>query len=154
MTKISIAALAVGLLAAACAHAQPAVAPAFSLTREQVAALVARTQDGLAAANLPTGERGPVTVIARREKSGDVELHDAMNDILMGQAGSAAVIVGGTAAGQRLTTPGEWRGGTIVGGTTYRLNPGDLIWIPAGQPHQVIVPAGAEVTYLAFKSPR
>lgn len=154
MVRAFAAALVASLTATACAHAQPGVAPPFSLTAAEVAARVAKTQDGLATFYLPTGEKGPVAVVARREKTGDAEVHESMNDIFVGRAGRATVIVGGTISGQKPTTAGEWRGGTIVGATTYPLNPGDLVWIPAGVPHQVIVPAGGEITYIAFKSPR
>ena len=34
-----------------------------------------------------------------------------------------------------MVVPGEWRGGTLEGGSFYRLSPGDVLWIPAGQPH-------------------
>ena len=47
--------------------------------------------------------------------------------------------------------PGTGGGGEIVGGTRYPVAPGDVLWIPAGQPHQVILPAGASFTYVVAK---
>jgi quercetin dioxygenase-like cupin family protein len=54
--------------------------------------------------------------------------------------------------GNRQTAPGEFRGGTISGGRDYQLAPGDILWIPAGAPHQV-TPKGGDFRYLAFKFP-
>ncbi len=35
----------------------------------------------------------------------------------------------------------------------YDFNPGDAIYIPVGVPHQVLVPKGTTVTYMAVKFP-
>jgi quercetin dioxygenase-like cupin family protein len=53
-------------------------------------------------------------------------------------------------AGNHQTAAGEFRGGTITGGQEYQLAPGDILWIPAGAPHQV-TPKGGPFRYLAFK---
>ena len=60
--------------------------------------------------------------------------------------GTAGAIIDGA----RQTASGEWRGGEITGGRSYQLAPGDLLWIPAGTPHQV-TPKGGAFSYLAFK---
>lgn len=50
-------------------------------------------------------------------------------------------------------------GGTLVNAkTTWRrekkaLAPGDILNIPAGVPHQFLVPAGKQITYFAMKVP-
>jgi hypothetical protein len=31
------------------------------------------------------------------------------------------------------------------------MGPGDVLWIPAGAPHQSLVPKGGDFRYLAFK---
>jgi quercetin dioxygenase-like cupin family protein len=36
-------------------------------------------------------------------------------------------------------------------GQVYNLAPGDVLWIPAGIPHQVRVPTGSAIEYLVFK---
>jgi mannose-6-phosphate isomerase-like protein (cupin superfamily) len=41
----------------------------------------------------------------------------------------------------------------MTGGQLFDLSPGDAIWIPVGQPHQVLVPKGGEITYTAAKFP-
>ncbi len=88
----------------------------------------------------------------RRDRSGEVELHETQNDVFVAHAGRATVLVGGEVTGHRQTTPHEWRGGSISGATSYPMAAGDVLFIPAGLPHQVIVQKGGTFSYLAFKS--
>jgi mannose-6-phosphate isomerase-like protein (cupin superfamily) len=90
-------------------------------------------------------------LIVRRDADGQVEVHTRLNDEFVVQAGRATVLVGGRVSGNKEIAPGEWRGGTVVGAKSYRLGPGDVLWIPAGAPHQTLVKIGASFTYLAFK---
>ena len=114
-------------------------------------ALVSTTEDGLVA-HSATADPAARTLIVRRERSGDVELHERMNDVTIVRSGSAVMIMGGRLEGGRVTAPGEYLGGEIVGGRRYDLRPGDVLWIPAGVPHQMILPEGGSFTYLVVKS--
>jgi mannose-6-phosphate isomerase-like protein (cupin superfamily) len=136
-------------LAAGAAVAQPG-ATAVYVSAAQVAALSAKTKDGIATAPVPTGP-GVVLLSAHRDADGQVEVHDRLADELIVQAGHATELVGGTVAGNRQTAPGEWRGGKIAGARSYPLGPGDVLWIPPGTPHQTLVPKGGDIRYLAFK---
>jgi mannose-6-phosphate isomerase-like protein (cupin superfamily) len=111
---------------------------------------VAHGKDGLATWNVPTGGVAPV-IMVRRDTDGEVELHEVMNDVFVAQGGRATILIGGRAEGQRETAPTEWRGGTISGAREYRVGPGDVLWIPAGLPHQVRVAKGDSFSYLAIK---
>jgi mannose-6-phosphate isomerase-like protein (cupin superfamily) len=101
-------------------------------------------------APVPTGP-GAIVLVVRREAMGEVEVHDKMNDEFVVQSGHAQVLVGGKVVGARQTAPGEWRGGVVTGGRTYDLGPGDVLWIPAGSPHQVLAPKAGPFLYLAVK---
>jgi mannose-6-phosphate isomerase-like protein (cupin superfamily) len=79
---------------------------------------------------------------ARREVDGQVEIHMEQNDLFIGHSGSATIVVGGYVEGNRLRGPGEWIGGTISGGVSYDIGPGDMLWVPAGIPHQVFLKGG------------
>jgi uncharacterized RmlC-like cupin family protein len=125
---------------------------AFRMSAAELDKAVAKTTDGLATSQLPTGPRGPAVIVARREQTGEVEVHDDLNDVLVARSGRASVLVGGKVEGQRQVSPGEWRGGKITGAQTYPFAPGDVLWIPAGLPHLVVVPKGGAFTYMAFKS--
>lgn len=123
------------------------------LSAAEASASVAVKANGLAATSLPVAP-GVIALVVGRDRSGEVESHDNFADILVGQAGEGTLLVGGHASGQKRTAPGEWRGGTIVGGRELRLAPGDVIWVPAGVPHQLKLQKGTTFQYLAFKFPR
>ncbi len=143
--------LLAGLLAVAAgtAGAQPGGEGIYA-SAEQLAAMVATTKDGSVNVPAPTGA-GTTMLIVRRDANGQVEVHTKLNDEFVVQAGHATVLVGGKVSGNKETAPGEWRGGTVVGAKSYQLGPGDVLWIPAGAPHQTLVRTGASFTYLAFK---
>ena len=111
---------------------------------------VQSTQNGLAFSKIPAGAHAAVLFV-RREKDGEVEVHEDKEDILVAHAGAATLLVGGKIEGNRQTEPGEWRGGRVTGSRSYPLTAGDMIWIPAGVPHQLLVKPGQSFDYLAFK---
>jgi hypothetical protein len=90
-------------------------------------------------------------VQARRTSSGVPEVHDRWIDVVMVQAGHARLLTGGHVDGSGLASPGEHRGGTIVGGTGRSVDPGDLVVIPAGVPHQYQLATGDSIRYLTIK---
>jgi quercetin dioxygenase-like cupin family protein len=71
----------------------------------------------------------------RRDKPGEVEIHDSDTDILYVLEGSANLVIGGNANEPRKTTPGETRAKTITGGESRHLVRGDVMVIPNGVPH-------------------
>ncbi len=146
MRSLLIAAAGAGL--AGTALAQPAgvgiYVPAAKLT-----AMVAKTKDGSVSAPVPTGP-GTTLITAHRDADGQVEVHTKLNDQIVVRSGQATFVVGGKVEGNKETAPGEWRGGKITGGHAYAMGPGDVLWIPAGAPHQVVSPKG-DFYYLAFK---
>lgn len=141
-------ALAAALIAPA-AMAQPGAKPVLVKSK----ALDAKMDKGLGSAQIPTGDPSHVVMIAHRDADGEVEVHTRIADEIIIRKGHAHIRVGGTVAGQRQTAPNEFRGGAITGGEVYDLNPGDAIYIPVGQPHQMLVKAGEQVTYTAAKWP-
>jgi mannose-6-phosphate isomerase-like protein (cupin superfamily) len=115
----------------------------------ELLAKVEKTANGLATSTLPTGSSA-IVIAVHREKSGEVEVHDTQEDIFVAQEGRSTVVVG-TAAGMRSSGAGEWRGGTIKEERRFDLAPGDVLWIPAGLAHQMLLPAGGSFNYLAIK---
>ena len=67
------------------------------------------------------------------------------------QRGRARLLYGGTAEGERASSPGEWKGGTIRRGTEAEIKPGEIVVIPAGIPHQLLLPPGESFYYFVFK---
>lgn len=91
------------------------------------------------------------TMVAYREGSGQVEIHEHMADLFVVVSGDATLVAGGEAAGAKATEPGELRGGSIRGGKRVPLGPGDIVHIPAGMPHQLFLDPGKKFTYFIVK---
>ena len=90
-------------------------------------------------------------VQARRVGDGVPEVHDRWTDVTIVHAGRATLLFGGRVEGGSVTSAGEHRGGTIVGGAPRPISTGDLIVIPAGVPHQYRVTHGDSIRYLTIK---
>jgi mannose-6-phosphate isomerase-like protein (cupin superfamily) len=87
-----------------------------------------------------------------RDKDGQAEIHADWADHIFVQEGEARFATGGTAVGAAVTAPGEQRGTAIKGGTVAIMKPGDYFFVPAGTPHQMLVPAGGRIKFIAFKT--
>jgi mannose-6-phosphate isomerase-like protein (cupin superfamily) len=87
----------------------------------------------------------------RRGRSGVPEVHDRWTDVTTVQAGRATLLSGGRVSGSHVETPGEHRGGTIAGGASRPVGPGDLMIIPAGIPHQYVIAPGDSLRYVTVK---
>jgi uncharacterized cupin superfamily protein len=70
-----------------------------------------------------------------RNKPGVPELHTMLMDTIYITEGETTMVTGGTMEGGHSTGPGQIRGTSITGGTTYHLVKGDVIVIPANIPH-------------------
>ena len=71
----------------------------------------------------------------RREKSGEVEFHTTVTDIMYIRSGQATVVAGGEMIEPREESRGEFRASSIKGGATYHLAEGAIFAVPAGVPH-------------------
>jgi mannose-6-phosphate isomerase-like protein (cupin superfamily) len=89
------------------------------------------------------------TMVAHRE--GEAEVHDKMADLFVCQSGTATLIIGGTVPGGKVTATGETRGPSVQGGERKTLGPGDIVHIPAGVPHQLLVAKGTKFNYFVMK---
>jgi glc operon protein GlcG len=74
----------------------------------------------------------------RREAPGEVEYHEGVVDVMHVVQGSATVVTGGEMRDVREVAPGELRAASVEGGTTRRLQEGDVLAIPNGVPHQFV----------------
>ena len=92
-----------------------------------------------------------LTMIAHREADGEAEIHETQADFFFVQSGTATLVYGGEVPEAKTTAPHELRGAAVKGGQRKTLAPGDVVHIPAGVPHQLLVPAGKEFTYFVIK---
>lgn len=91
------------------------------------------------------------TMLAFRSHSGGAELHQNFADLFYILDGQVSLITGGTIAEPHSTGPGEIRGTSVKGGSAQELKAGDVVHIPAGMPHQMLLPAGGTITYFVVK---
>jgi len=87
----------------------------------------------------------------RRTANGNIEIHEKETDIFYGIDGSATLIAGGTAVEANATRPGQMTAKDIMNGQTCNLKNGDIVVIPAGQPHWFKQVNGF-INYLTVKS--
>jgi len=86
-----------------------------------------------------------------RGKTDLPELHETESDVQIGVRGTALSIVGGELVDRRDMPRKQQRGSSITGGLRKETSPGDLIHIPPGVPHQLIISEDEPYMYLLFK---
>jgi mannose-6-phosphate isomerase-like protein (cupin superfamily) len=124
--------------------------PAQLLERAKHLQQVAAQGDGSASETLEKYP-GHYTMLAFRSHSGGGELHQNFADIFYILDGHATAVTGGELVGARSTGPGEVRADSVRGGTLQKLKAGDVVHIPAGMPHQMLVSNGESVSYFVVK---
>ena len=153
MRAALVLAAALSVCAVSAVHAQtPPVSNAVQvLSARRLAALVDSLPPGATNSFQIARWEGLSNQIGRRDTSGVHERHEAFTDIFVVQRGRARLLYGGTVEGERAESPGEWRGGTIRGGTETEIKPGDIVVIPAGIPHHLLLQPGEHFYYFVFK---
>ena len=79
-------------------------------------------------------------LLVRRDGDGAAETHNTQVDVITVVSGEGTLIVGGTMVGSKETAKNEIRGTSITGGAKHPMAAGDVFHIPAGVPHQMLVP--------------
>jgi mannose-6-phosphate isomerase-like protein (cupin superfamily) len=92
-----------------------------------------------------------LSMIAHREGDGEAELHETMADFFVVENGEATLVTGGEVSGAHTTQPHEIRGPSIKGGERRKISMGDIVHIPAGVPHQLLIAKGSLFTYFVVK---
>jgi mannose-6-phosphate isomerase-like protein (cupin superfamily) len=90
-------------------------------------------------------------MLVHREADGPPEWHETQVDVFFVQAGSATLVLGGTLVNGETVGPHEKRNGTIQGGVRRRLSAGDVVRIPPGVPHQLLLEGSHEFNYFVVK---
>jgi mannose-6-phosphate isomerase-like protein (cupin superfamily) len=124
--------------------------PAILLERAAYLRKLARHSNGSASETLKEYPRH-AAMLSFRGRDGEAEVHENFADIFLVLAGRATLVTGGTVGGARTIGPGETRGASIEGGARQELRAGDVVHIPAGEPHQVLVAGENTFTALVVK---
>jgi mannose-6-phosphate isomerase-like protein (cupin superfamily) len=124
--------------------------PSQLLARTQHLRQLAAQADGSASETL---EKYPhhYTMLAFRSRSGGGELHENFADLFYILDGHATLLTGGTVVDAKTTAPAEIRGASVKGGNSQELRPGDVVHIPAGMAHQMLLADGETITYFVVK---
>ena len=148
-----VAALTLGGVSAqqAAPHARPPESVRYISAGDIAARLANPRPDARATYFIATDHENNWAEYVTRTGVGDPEQHNHWLDSIHVISGDGAITYGGTLAGATETTPGEPRGGKIVGGTTITVHSGDYLEIPAGVPHQM-TSISAKFTFVVFKS--
>ena len=88
---------------------------------------------------------------SHRVAAGVVEIHMKETDIIYVVDGSATFVTGGKATGVTSENPDQPRGKGVDGGETHHLTKGDVIAVPAGQPHWFKEVPASGVSYYVIK---
>ena len=103
-------------------------------------------------ANAPLGSFGNHNaLIAHREGDGSGEVHLKQADVFIVQTGEATLRVGGELVDGKQLRPNEMGGPSVRGAKENVIRAGDVIQIPAGVPHQMLVKSGQQITYMVVK---
>ena len=92
------------------------------------------------------------TMVALRHKDGGAEVHQDFADIFFVVQGKATLLSGGEVDNAKTASPGEIRGTAVKNGTPTPLGEGDVVHIPAGVPHQMLVAEGETFVYFVVKA--
>jgi mannose-6-phosphate isomerase-like protein (cupin superfamily) len=90
-------------------------------------------------------------VANRRTAPSAVEQHNEWDDILIVQAGRGEIRHGGPWRDARNRYQGERRGGSLEDPVTVQIGPGDVVRIPAGEPHRILPVGDDPLSYLVVK---
>ena len=89
--------------------------------------------------------------LVARTTSGGGEIHVHFDDVMLVTEGTATLITGGTLIAQRTESDGELRGSGIKDGQSQTIAVGDVIHVPAGTPHQLMVAPGTNYSSMVVK---
>lgn len=92
-----------------------------------------------------------VLKLSLRSKSGGAEIHAHFDDVMVVLGGSATLITGGSVIDAKTDAHGETKGASILNGVQHSVSKGDILHVPAGTPHQLILPPNGEFTAFVVK---
>jgi mannose-6-phosphate isomerase-like protein (cupin superfamily) len=86
-----------------------------------------------------------------RTASGGAEVHAHYDDVFFVTEGKANLVTGGSVVDAKTDSEGETRGSSIQNGKSETIAKGDVVHIPAGMPHQLILDPGSVYSSIVIK---
>lgn len=151
MRPISVLAVVVFVFSCS-AHAQ-AKAEVFSgnAISSQLAVLEQKAQSSGGGGGTLGDYTSHAIKLSVRTKSGGAEVHAHYDDVFFVTDGKATLITGGTLMNPKTGTDGETTGSGIHGGERQTIAKGDVVHIPAGTPHQLVIAPGTVYSSIVIK---
>jgi mannose-6-phosphate isomerase-like protein (cupin superfamily) len=98
------------------------------------------------------GNYGSHTImLSERTASGGAEIHTHFDDVMIVMEGNATLITGGELIDPHVGDNGEAKGSGIRNGAQQAIAVGDVVHVPAGTAHQLLIPAGTTYKALVIK---
>ena len=143
----TLAALALAVPAATMTGDKTTVIPAADV-QSAITQLVPQAKSAGSSGSTLASTGNLALKLSVRTSSGGAEIHAHYDDLMIVEQGSATLITGGTVVGGTTGADGETHGSGIEGGVNKTITVGDVVIVPAGQPHQLLIPTG--VVYAAM----
>jgi quercetin dioxygenase-like cupin family protein len=124
--------------------------PAILLERAAYLRKMARYGNGSASETIREYPQH-VAVLSVQSRDSDAESHQSSAHVFYVLAGTATLVTGGTVTHARTVGLQETRGDSIEGGTSQELRTGDIVHVPAGIPHQILIAGEKAITCLVVK---
>lgn len=86
-----------------------------------------------------------------RGRTGSAELHETESDLYIARRGRATFAIGGELVEPRELPRRQRSGAALRGGARQALAPGDIVHVPKGVPHQLILDANESFLYILIK---
>jgi len=145
---LAIAAMAIPSFAQTGSNAQ--VFPGRDVTTQLATLAQAAKPSGSSGATLGDYKSHAIKLSARTA-SGGAEIHAHFDDIFVVTGGKATLITGGTVVSAQTGSDGETKGSSIQDGKSQTIAERDIIHIPAGTPHQLILAPGDVFSAIVVK---
>jgi mannose-6-phosphate isomerase-like protein (cupin superfamily) len=102
--------------------------------------------------SIALGDYGSHTImLSERTVSGGAEIHAHFDDVMIVMSGKATLISGGRLIDAHSSSNGESSGSGIRDGVTRAIAAGDIVHVPAGTPHQLLIDRGTPYSALVVK---
>ena len=92
-----------------------------------------------------------VIKLSVRTASGGAEVHAHYDDIFFVTEGKATLVTGGNVIHGKTDSEGETKGSSIQNGKSEMIGKGDVVHIPAGMPHRLILAPGSAYSSIVIK---
>lgn len=146
----TLAALALAVPAATMTGDKSTVIPAGDV-KAAITKLVPQAQTSGSSGSTLATTGNLALKLSVRTSSGGAEIHAHYDDLMIVEQGSATLITGGTVIGGTTSADGETHGSGIEGGVRKTISVGDVVIVPAGQPHQLLIPTGTVYAAMVAK---